>query len=105
MLKLCNVRKSYSSLTYILLKLGKCFKKYVTLTHQKNGRQHGNPSCPLVVVKSAFLLRYHHGDTNADTQLKLANNLINFKLLKQCNNISYPLNLTSTSSLSFQHGE
>ena len=46
----------------------------------QDGRQHGKPSCLLVVVKttvkSAFLLWHHHGDTNTVFQLKLADFLV-----------------------------
>ena len=34
-IKLCNVRRSCSNLTYIFLKLRKCVKKHTTSTHQK----------------------------------------------------------------------
>ena len=46
----------------------------------EDGRQHGNPSCLLVdvktKVKSAFSLWHHHGDTKTAYLLKLANFLV-----------------------------
>ena len=79
----------------------------------EDGRQYGKPfSCPLVVVKaklkSALLLWHHHGDTNTAFQVKLANYIltqstfmIELQITWQWNNISFILNLTQASSLSF----
>ena len=58
--KTIQCAKKLSVLTYILIKLEKCVEKHATSHIQEDSRQHGKPSCPLVVVKtkvkSVFLL-------------------------------------------------
>ena len=56
------------------------YKETCDFNISEYGRQHGQSSCPLLVVKtklkSAFLMWHHHGDNNTAFQLKQVNFLV-----------------------------